>query len=194
MLQYLVIVGVLFQLSGSLVYIVKTIRGETKPNKITWFMWSVAPIIGTFATINTGVTWAVLPVFMSGFGPFLIFCSSFVNKNAYWKLEKFDYLCGVFSLLALGLWYITKDPVIAIIFSIMSDGAAAIPTLVKAWKYPETESAIGFLFASISCFIGLLVIKNWVFPKYGFLVYLIITDLSFVFFIWRKKIFKTEKK
>jgi hypothetical protein len=50
-------------------------------------------MIATGAALSDGVRRAVLPVFISGFGPFLIFVSSFVNKKAYWKLEKSDYIC-----------------------------------------------------------------------------------------------------
>jgi hypothetical protein len=61
----------------------------------------------------------------------LIFLASFVNKKAYWKLEKFDYICGISSALALLLWWLTKEPAIAIVFAIISDAFAAIPTLIK---------------------------------------------------------------
>jgi hypothetical protein len=73
-------------------------------------------------------------------GPLLVFAISFVNRKSYWKLEKFDYICGACSLLALLLWRITKDPIIAIWFAIASDGSAAIPTIIKSWRYPDTES------------------------------------------------------
>lgn len=109
MLQYAVILGAVVNVFGALGYARDTLRGETKPNRVTWLMWSVAPLIGTAAALSEGVTWAVLPVFMAGFGPFLILLASFINPNAYWKLETFDYLCGACSVLALVLWGITQD-------------------------------------------------------------------------------------
>ncbi|MEI7919425.1 MAG: hypothetical protein WCH65_04430 [bacterium] len=50
-------------------------------------------MIATVAALSDGVRRAVLPVFISGFGPFLVFISSFINKKAYRKLEKSDYVC-----------------------------------------------------------------------------------------------------
>jgi hypothetical protein len=47
--------------------------------------------------------------------------------------------------LALILWWITKEPNIAIMLAILSDILAAIPTLVKTWKFPETESGVLFV-------------------------------------------------
>jgi len=70
MLQYLVFVGtiVLF-FGGVLPYIKDTLKGKTKPNKMTWLMWSVAPLIGGMAAFADGVGWAALPVLASGFYP-----------------------------------------------------------------------------------------------------------------------------
>ena len=79
-------------------------------------------------------------------------------------------------MLALVLWGITKEPVIAIVFAIASDGFAAVPTLIKAWKYPETETAAPFttgLFNSLTSFAA---IKVWSFSSYGFPVYLVIAN------------------
>lgn len=77
---------------------------------------------------------------MVGFTPLCIFIASFFNKKSYWKITKFDLLCGLFSIFGLVLWYITKEGNIAILFAIFSDLSAGIPTLVKSFKYPETEN------------------------------------------------------
>jgi len=194
MLQYLVIVGAMVQLAGVFSYLKGTIRGETKPNRITWFMWSIAPLIASAAGLASGVTWAVLPVFMSGFGPLIIFIASFVNKNSYWKLEIFDWLCGIFSALALILWWITKDPVVAIIFAILSDLSAGLPTLIKSWKFPETENATAFLTGIFNALTSFAAIKIWVFSSYAFISYIVLMDSLIALTILKKKIFKTEKK
>jgi len=186
--QYLVIIGALVQLAGIITYIKETLKGNTKPNRVTWLLWSIAPLIATFAALSDGVQWSVLPVFMSGFGPLLVFLASFVNKNSYWKLEKFDWLCGFFSVLALILWYITKEPSIAIIFSIISDGSAGIPSLIKSWRHPETETVDPFttgLFNSLTSFAA---IKIWRFTEIAFPAYLVMMNCFFIYAILRKKL------
>ena len=187
MLKYLVLVGAAIQLIGIFSYIRETSKGNTKPNKVTWFMWSVAPLIATAASLYAGVTWAVVPVFISGFGPLLVFIVSFFNKNSYWKLERFDYLCGFFSLLALILWVVTKEPNIAIIFAILSDGSAAAPTLFKAWKYPETETAAPFTLGIINSLTSFAAIEVWAFSAYAFPAYLVVINSLISIAILRPK-------
>lgn len=189
-LPYLVFVGAAVQLVGIYSYVKGTVRGVTKPNRVTWLLWSIAPLIGTAAALASGVGWAVLPVFMSGFGPLLVFLASFINKNAYWKLEQFDYWCGLLSFLALILWGITKMPEVAIIFAIASDGLAAIPTLVKSWKYPETENAAPFTAGIFSSLTSFAAIKMWTFSAYAFPAYLVMINICIAFSIYRRRIFK----
>lgn len=188
MLRYLVLLGAIINIGGSFVYIRDTIRGKTKPNRVTWLLWSLAPIIATGAAIASGVTWAVIPIFMSGFCPLLIFLGSFVNPNAYWKLRPFDYICGGLSILALVLWGITKDPSVAITFAIVSDACAALPTIIKSWKNPETESGIGYLAGLASALTSFAAIKIWIFPEYGFAVYLTIVCSLISLLIYRRKL------
>jgi hypothetical protein len=189
-LPYLVFVGAFVQLLGIYSYIKGTLLGITKPNKVTWLLWSVAPIIATFAAISDGVHWSVLPVFMSGFGPLLVFIASFVNKKSYWKLEKFDYLCGLCSVLALVLWGITKQPTIAIIFAIASDAFAAVPTLIKSWKYPETESTGPYTTGVFNSLTSFAAIKIWNFSALAFPIYLVLVNSSLFLTVYRKKLIK----
>jgi len=192
MLQYLVIIGAIVNLFGAFSYIKETIRGGTKPNRVTWLLWSIAPLIATIAALTDGVRWSVLPVFMSGFVPLLVFIFSFVNKNSYWKLEKFDYLCGFFSVLALILWGITKEPSIAIIFAIASDGSAALPTLVKAWKYPATETGTPYVTGVFNALTSFAAIKTWNFSSLAFPVYLVIVCTLLMLAVYRKRIFRKK--
>ena len=188
MLEYLVFVAAFATLVATYVYISSMFKGVAKPNRVSWLMWSIAPLIATAAAISNGVGWAVLPVFMSGVSPFLIFTASFVTKKAYWKLASFDYVCGVLSGLALVLWYVTKDPNVAIAFAIASDGLAAIPTLTKAWNHPETESAWPFIVGVFNASTSFAAIAVWTFSGYAFPAYLIAVNFMMVLTVYNKKL------
>ena len=188
--EWIVFVGAAVQLLGIIGYIKETLRGNTKPNKVTWLMWAVAPLIATFAAVSDGVSWAVLPVFMAGFGPLLVLISSFMNRNAYWKLERFDYLCGICSLLALVLWGITNEPAVAIAFAIASDGFAAVPTLMKMWTRQETETISPFTAGLFGALTSFFAIQIWSFSAYAFPAYLAIIDILFIFAFYRRRLLK----
>ncbi len=187
--EYLIFIGAMAQFMGTISYVKETFTGKVKPNRVTWLLWSIAPMIGTVAAISTGATWAILPVFMAGFNPFLVFVASFWNKKSYWKLGRMDYGCGALSILALTLWAITKQPSIAILLAILSDGLAAVPTITKTWKYPETEHPLVYATTLFSAFLGLMIVKAWTFEETAFQIYLMIICGFLVFLIYRKQIF-----
>jgi len=191
MRQYMVLLWVVAQLYGIFFYIKATIKGETKPNRVSWLMRSIAPLIASGAALSDGVRRAALPVFMSGFWPLLIFLSTFVNRKSYRKLEKFDYICGACSILALVLRWITKEPMVAIWFAIASDGFAAVPTIIKSLKHPHTESAIAYttwLFNALTSFFAM---RTFGAAELAFPIYLVFVDSLLMFSVyggqWRKK-------
>ena len=194
MIEYLIFAVVASTLLSAFAYIRSMFKGNTKPNRITWLMWAIAPFIAVAAAKSSGVGWAVVPVFMSGLSPSLILTASFLTKKAYWKLSIFDYACGVLSGLALILWYITTDPNVAIVFAIASDGAASIPTLTKAWRYPETESVWPFITGVFGASSSLVALTLWVFSGYAFPAYLLLINAMFLIAVFNKKLNKPSPK
>lgn len=188
MLEYLVFVAAIATLLATFVYIRSMFRGGAKPNRVSWLMWSIAPFIAAAAAVSNGVGWAALPVFMSGLSPFLIFTASFVLKKAHWKLTTFDYFCGVMSGLALVLWFVTKDPNVAITFAIASDALASIPTLTKAWNFPETEIAWPFIVGVFNASTSFWAITMWAFSAYAFPAYLIVINTLLFFSVYKKQL------
>lgn len=171
-----VILGALISVSGTLSYALTVIKGETKPNKVSWFVWALAPLIAFSAQLSKGVQLVSLVTFMAGFGPLLILLASFVNKKSEWKLTKLDLLCGVLALLGLAAWMYTEEGLYAIAFGIAADLLAGVPTIVKSFNHPETENYRAFLASGIGSILGFLTIKTWNFENYSFPLYLILIN------------------
>lgn len=66
----------------------------------------------------------------------------------------FDLSCGAFSLLAVILWAVIASPQLAILCAIIGDIFASFPTLIKTWKYPDTETGAMFFVQSSQRAIG----------------------------------------
>jgi hypothetical protein len=175
--QNFVIVGTLIGAIGAVAYLVDTIKGKVKPNRVSFLLWSIAPFIAFAAQVNQGVGLESLMTFSTGFFPLITFGGSFVNKKAEWKLTTFDLFCGVLSLLGLILWLITKVGNIAIAFSIVADGFAAIPTIVKSYKYPDTEMAWPWITTSFGVLLTLLTLNELTFANSSFIIYIFFVNV-----------------
>ncbi len=194
------ILGSVIVAIGGMSYLIDTVKGKVKPNKVSFLLWSFAPLIAFAAQIKQGIGLLLtLTTLVAGIEPLLIFTASFFNKQAEWKLNKFDLSCGALSIIGLILWQITKSGSIAIIFSIVADGLASLPTIIKSYNNPETESGWPYFTTVISAVITLFAIKEYSlasvgFPIYLFVVCIIITILvQFKLGISIKKAFARSK-
>ena len=175
--DYFVIIGTLIGAAGSLAYLVNTVKGKVRPNRVTFLMWSFVPFIAFSAQIQQGVGIEALMTFSTGFLPLTVFIASFANKASEWKLTRFDVVCGILSLVGLVLWMITKVGNIAIFFSIVADALAAVPTVVKAWKYPETEIAWPWIATVSGVLLTLLTLSEFTFANCGFILYILAVNI-----------------
>jgi amino acid permease len=188
MLNYIVFVTGALNMIGSIVYVKDMFAGRAKPNKVTWLMWSLGGLIAGSIALSQGVTFAAVPIFVSGLSPLIVFAFSLFIKEAYWELKPIDWVCGAFSLCALIAWLGISQPIIAIFLAIISDGLASLPTMFKSWKYPETESMftyVGGLFSNGSAF---LVTATFTIESIAFSSYSTFVCAFILFAIYRKKI------
>lgn len=161
-------------------YIVATLRGKAKPNRVSWLLWGVAAGVSLVAEIRQSVGWPAVLTAMVTIGPLGVFVASLVNPKAYWRLTRFDLTCGLFAVFGLILWQATDVANLAIVFGILADFAAALPTINKAYRAPQTERAQVFLLSVVAAVITLLVIARWDFANYAWPVYLVGLNVLFI--------------
>ena len=170
--SYFAIIAASISSLGSIFYLYQTIKGNAQPNRVTWILWAIFPMIVFFAqnSQNTGVMTII--TLSAGVFPILIVTASLFNKKAYWKTKPFDYACLVLAIIGMILWYVSKDAKIAIIFAIIADGLAAAPTIKKAYLHPNSESWQAYTLNTLGFFVGILAIQKWDFANYAFVIYL----------------------
>jgi len=166
------IIGAIIASLGGFYYLYETVTGKSQPNRVTWSLWALFPMITFFAQRSQDVGAVSWVTFVSGFTPILVVTASFFNKKAYWKTKPLDYVCMLAGFIGLGLWAITKDANLAIAFSILADLFAAAPTVIKCFKHPKSESWIAYGLSTIGFSFSLLTIHTWTFQNYAFVVYL----------------------
>jgi hypothetical protein len=93
------------------------------------------------------------------------------------SIGPFDILCGLISLAALLLLIITGNGLLSLILSMVADFSAGLPTIIKAYTHPESESIMPYALAAFSAIITLLTVKHWAFAVYSFSAYILLTNL-----------------
>jgi hypothetical protein len=189
--HWFVLLSALISLSGAAAYIRDMFRGKSKPNLVTWGLWAFAPLVATGAALSADADyWATARIFMAGFGPLLIFCAAFIVRKGFWKLSGFDYACGVLSLVALAAWLGAGSPLVAILLAAVADLLATLPTIVKAWKFPETETFYTYFVGLFTASIVIPAIPVWNIENAAFQLYLLVANTLLCLIILRGYLLK----
>ena len=172
-----IILAVLFNAAGTSNYILKILRGVVAPNRVTWFLWGIIPIVAFSAQVSAKVGLQSLQTLAAGVFPLIVFAISFRKHGGYWLLGSLDYGCGLLSIAAVVGWMLTSYASYAILLSIAADALAAAPTVVKAFHAPQSENPTTYLCAAISSVITLLIVSKWDVARAAFPSYLLFISL-----------------
>jgi hypothetical protein len=148
-------------------FIKGTIQGWVVPNRASWIVWFVQDVLIASSAIMAGVgPAAVMPVIW-GLGATIMLILSVTKgtRGAFTGLEKASL---VLSGLGILLWAITGAPRVALVASVSSVCIGGVPTLVKAWVKPWTETMSGWLLMILGTVFSSLAIQRWTFDS-GFL-------------------------
>jgi hypothetical protein len=144
-----------------------TIRGWVVPNRASWIVWLVQDVLMAASAIMAGVgPAAVMPVIW-GLGAAMVLILSLTKgtRSAFTGLEK---ACLVLSGLGILLWATTGSPRLALVASVSAACIGGVPTVVKAWVKPWTETMSGWLLMILGTVFSSLAIQRWTFDS-GFL-------------------------
>jgi hypothetical protein len=170
---------------GDIFYLRDTLAGKTKPNRVTFFLWGAAPLVAYFAQRTEHGGPQIGYTLLIAVVPLIILSASFVNKQAYWALSAFDLTCGILSVIALIFLVVSNNGFIALIISIVADFFAALPTIIKSYHYPETETTITYVLEVIGSVLVLLTIKHFIFIDYSFAAYVLLLNMSIGYLLLR---------
>lgn len=181
-----IIAGVL-ALAGYIPYIISILREKTKPNRASWFIWTLVGGLLAFSYLAEGdktSIWLPIGYFI---GPFITAILSIRYGYAAWT--KLDTACVIVAIISIIPWYLSDSATFTLIINVLIDSTGAIPTIVKSYREPETEDFTAWLIFFIANTLELFAISKWsiasIYP-----VYLFFLAGSIVLFILKDKLKK----
>lgn len=139
MRSVLLVLATILSAVASIPYIIEAYKGKAKPNLATWSTWTLLNAIIVIAALAAGD--AINTVLL---GAAFLLGSSTVLLIALFrgtrKYTLFDGICQAVALIGIILWQLTDNPNIALLFVILIDVAAFLPTARHAYNYPDEET------------------------------------------------------
>lgn len=67
-MKYLSLIGALIMFIACIFNASEIFKGNVKPNLVSYMIWTLSPLIASFAAISEGIMWSYVPTFMAGLG------------------------------------------------------------------------------------------------------------------------------
>lgn len=134
----LAIIAAALAVVGNVPYLIDVIKRKAQPHPYTWLIWSIVSCIIFFGQVAKGAGIGALPTAAAEVFTIIIFFFSL--KYGFKHIRKIDTIFLVIALLGIIPWVLTKDPTISVIIAVSIDLVAFIPTVLKTYARPGTES------------------------------------------------------
>ena len=159
--MYFLLAAMALRLVGEGRYVVAVVRGHARPNPVSWFCWGLAPLVAFAAQTSHGLRPTEWMTLVIAIGPIAVVATAAVKGMVTSRVAGLDLVCGGVSLAGLGAWLLTSRPAAALVFSILADLVAAVPTFRNAYRRPGDECAATYLMSTVAMAITLLTINRW---------------------------------
>ncbi len=156
---------------SSVPYIVSILRGKTKPNRVTWFVWAFVGMLILFTYRDLeGKAGLSLTIVAAACQVTVALLSI---KYGTGGTSLLDRACLALVLCAYVTWWLTRSALYPYVFAVCIDLLAITPTFFKAYHDPESEDLLAWSVCAVGVLLSVLAIRRWslgeaLFPVYAF--------------------------
>ena len=140
-------------------YIRSIHRGTTKPHVFSWVIWGFGTFIVFFAQLAGHGGIGAWPIGVSGIISAFIALIAFVKRTEF-VITRLDWVFFVIALSALPFWFVTSDPLWAVIILTFVDTIGFGPTFRKAYEFPHEESIVFFGLSAVRNSLVILALEH----------------------------------
>lgn len=141
-------------------YVTSILRQQTKPHVFSWFIWGCTTMVVFFASWVDGAGVGAWPALVAALITFSIAAYAFFNR-ADTGISRLDWLFLGLAMSALPLWFVTSNPLWAVVIMTTVDLLGFGPTVRKAIEQPYSESITFFSFFAVRNIFVLLALEHY---------------------------------
>jgi hypothetical protein len=178
--------GVL-DLVTSLVYMRSILARETKPDRVTWWILTIANGMITASYIASGARATIWLPCMCTLGFLVVAVMSVRYGEGPLTLSRLDRVSLVVALSSALVWRAVHSPVPGLVMNICTEVVGLVPTIHKAYHRPWTESRASWVLATTASLLNVLAIGDPRLVIAAYPLYVFLTNVLITYFILRKR-------
>jgi hypothetical protein len=172
MFQYFGIASGIITGLSSVPYIRDILRHKTKPERASWFIWSILGAIAFFSQMAEGATDSLWLTGIDSLGVLITFLLAI--KYGVGGFNRRDILALIVAGIGLLLWFFTHQAAVALFIIICIDLSGTILTVAKSYTDPESETLTTWIIMSVAGILAMISVGEFnpillIYPLYIFL-------------------------
>jgi NADH:ubiquinone oxidoreductase subunit 2 (subunit N) len=164
--------------AGAPPYLFDIIKGKTKPERATWFIWGMLGVIAFVSQFNLHGGWSLVFVGFDATGSVLVFLLSLKYGIGGWKTV--DKIALIVATVGVILSVVAHRPVVALLGVVLADLSGAVLTFIKTYHAPSSETTITWLFIGTASLFGALSVGKIDWGLLIFPIYLVFANFGVV--------------
>lgn len=153
-------VAIVLTLAAFVPYIRSIIAGTVRPHVFSWLTWGLTTFLVFLAQLNAKGGAGAWPIGVSASMTFVITLLAYLTRSDI-SITRTDWLFFVSALSSMPFWYLTDDPMWAVVILTTVDVLGFGPTVRKAYALPHSESLVFFGLFTARNIIVIMAMENY---------------------------------
>ena len=141
-------------------YMRAIIQGAVRPHVFSWVIWGATTFVVFLAQLKDAGGAGAWPIGVSGSNTVFIALLAYLQRSDI-SITGTDWLFFVLAMSSLPFWYITSNPLWAVVILTTVDVLGLGPTVRKAYAFPHSESLLFFSLIAARNLIVIMALENY---------------------------------
>lgn len=141
-------------------YIRSILQNKTKPHAFSWIIWASVTFIIFLAQLADGGGAGAWPIGISGVITLFVAILAYIKKTDH-MIAKKDWFFFILAMSAIPLWYVTSNPLWAVVILTSVDLLGFVPTFRKAYSYPNEEQLLFYVLIASRNLIAIVALEHY---------------------------------
>jgi len=157
-------------------YALDTLKGITKPERMTWFIFSLLGVVAFISQMGLGASWSLLFTGLDTAGSCLMLLLSL--KYGVGGYSKSDIIALTIAVVGITAALLFKQPLLSLAGVILADASGTALTVRKAFRDPGSETMVTWLAVGTAAVFGMLAVGSWSASLLLYPAYLVVANYS----------------
>jgi hypothetical protein len=141
-------------------YIQSIRQGRIKPHVFSWAIWGATTFIVFLAQLKGNGGAGAWPIGVSGIITIYVAVTAFIKRSDM-TITKTDWIFFIMAMTSLPFWYVTSDPLWAVVILTTVDVLGFGPTVRKAYLFPFEEQLTFFALFMVRNLVAMMALENY---------------------------------